>query len=1151
MAKVLISILFLFFSFPSLAQQPVTMDKGLLEVRKEILQRIKGESSRLFLDTKEKERLSEQYNFPLSLKLDQGRTASFQYMDESGKPVYYTTFNINAAITTGAVSMQPGGDLNVGLTGKGMVVGIYDQTRPKANHREFGDRVTQIDGSTEIISNHATHVTGTILATGLNDNARGMVNEATGWAFNWDGDVSKMIQNGYDPELRPGGHIISNHSYGNLVGWYRNSGGNWAWAGNESIDNREDYRFGFYTSKSRQIDELAFSKPYYTVVWAAGNDRGEVGDGTKNADGPEDSLGPEGVAKNNITIGAVNGVRNYSGPSDVVMSQFSSWGPVDDGRIKPDFVSMGVNVFSTAISDEGLSDSYATLSGSSMAAPNATGSLFLLQELYHSRNVDRYMRSATLKGLAIHTTKEAGLSPGPDYMYGWGLLDVDAAARLIINENGTSNIIRELILENNQTYEFDVISNGIEPIKVTIAWTDPAGSSPAPSVDPTNLMLVNDLDIRIIDEEGEIYYPWTLDSSLGSGARGMNDQDNFRDNVEQIVINDPEAKEYTVRVSHKGSLINDIQAFSLIFNAGVSDGQEKTLYWIGGDGDWDSPANWSLESNGASAGIIPDSGTRVVFDQLEQTTSSMVNLSADAEAFSLNFFGNSTVEINLNSNEVTVSNGFRVSNQITSIKNGKLLFHSDQNNESLIDFGTTTLDNIEMVITAGDWKIVSAELLDDVTISNAQVELDVSAIQLAQLNLQAGAEINGRIEEMTFTENINIQENSILNASIKFRFIGANGLFSDFAKNEIPALVHEGQSLQLDQIGLISHLDLNAGEIFFMQATTDIKTLDLHQGVVLNLMSDNQINIIENILHQSTNGSPSIIKAGSKGLFKHEPYKKYCFENIQIENVDLVGTAVVNLGPEAVITNSANWQSLNCGEVLFANFEARFTCEGALVEFTNTTEGPASSYKWTFGPLGSSSEASPSFVFPQEGIYHITLEAISSGKTMWYEKDITIGENILDKPSIVINGSLLTSLVPSSMYQWYRNGIKIEGAEERSFVAEDEGNYQVAVVNESCNRISEPVVISAIEDELPIASFGYFLGPNPTSDRLTVTINNDYFGGVEFEFYATNGAIIKAYKTWKNQTEFVRDLHLNFQPGLYVLLIKTDDLVLTHRIIKK
>src|SRR5690606_33642854 len=116
------------------------------------------EANRFVLSSAERQRLSEQYGFPLSISLDHQRTAVFQYMDEAGQPVYYTTFNVNAALTTGASSMQQGGALDLNLTGRGMVAGIYDQTRPKANHREFGNRITQIDGSTEVLSNHATHV---------------------------------------------------------------------------------------------------------------------------------------------------------------------------------------------------------------------------------------------------------------------------------------------------------------------------------------------------------------------------------------------------------------------------------------------------------------------------------------------------------------------------------------------------------------------------------------------------------------------------------------------------------------------------------------------------------------------------------------------------------------------------------------------------------------------------------------------------------------------------------------------------------------------------------------------------------------------------------------------------------------------------------
>ena len=1138
-----------FLGFVGLPQLSVGQDKNLLEERTAILNRIQKDANRVVLNAAERKRLSEQHRFPLALSLNHQRTAVFQYMDGAGQPIYYTTYNVNAAKTTGASSMQQGGELGLDLRGRGMVVGIYDQTRPKANHREFGNRVTQIDGSTEILSNHATHVTGTLLAAGINSSAKGMANEATGWAFNWDGDVSKMIQNGYDPDLRPGGHLISNHSYGNLVGWYQHANGNWAWAGNESINNREDYRFGFYTSKSQQIDDLAFAKPYYTIVWAAGNDRSDVGDGSKNPDGPEDSIGPEGVPKNNITIGAVNEVINYQGPDDVVMSSFSSWGPTDDGRIKPDVVAMGVNVFSTSITDA-QTDSYTSMSGTSMAAPNATGSLFLLQELFHSRNAGNYMRSSTLKALAIHTTKEAGTSPGPDYRFGWGLLDVKAAAALVLNENGSSDLIRELVLDNHQVFEHEFVSDGIQPIKATIAWTDPAGSPPAPSLNPTDLMLVNDLDLRIIDEDGKEHFPWSLNPREGATARAVHDRDNFRDNVEQVFIAAPEAKKYTLRISHKGNLKNNLQAFSLVLSAGVSDGQDKTLYWIGGDGNWDSPDNWSLESNGSSAGLIPDGGTRVVFDQ-SASSATKASLSADAEVFSLNFFGNSPVEMDLGSHTLLIKSGLRINNQITSIRNGKMAFSSESGSSNIIDLGAAVMEKVEMEVHSGQWRLVSAGVMDKVRIVDATVELDVLDFQVNELRLESASTVSGRVRNISFKESIFIGQGASLNVAPAFGFIGSEGRFSDLTRSDGLSLIVEGDQLQLQNAGQLKDLVLQKGELLLDQASTLVQNLDMEQGVVLNLMDNNQIRVVGTITHESSTGNPSLIKAGSKGIFRHDPYRKYCFENINVQNVDLSGDAVISLGSGAEISNSANWLKADCSQVLFANFEVNFSCEGALVEFVNTTEGPATRYEWDFGSLGTSADTNPALIFPREGRYRVRLTAISGSDTMVYEKELSIQTNPLKEPAIVTNGTTLTSLVPAPMYQWYKNGQKIEGAVERSYQAEDEGAYQVAVVTESCNRISEAVVISGMPDQLPLAAYGYFIGPNPSFDRLRVAINNDYVGEVVLEFYTMNGALLETATFEKNQKALSRDVQLNFQPGLYVLLIKTGDLVLPYRLIKE
>ncbi|MEM2141668.1 MAG: S8 family serine peptidase, partial [Candidatus Thorarchaeota archaeon] len=194
----------------------------------------------------------------------------------------------------------------------------------------------------------------------------------------------------------------------------------------------------------------------------------------------------------------VNPIANgYTRPADVVMSAFSSWGPTDDGRIKPDLVGNGVAVVSATNS---ANNAYASLQGTSMATPNVSGTLFLLQELYGQQNQGNFMLAATLKALAIHTANEAGDTPGPDYRFGWGLLNAEQAGTVILNRDRT-HAIREERLAQNGTFTLDVIASGNGPLKATIAWTDPEGTVlPVIRANLNNRSprLVNDLDLRIV-----------------------------------------------------------------------------------------------------------------------------------------------------------------------------------------------------------------------------------------------------------------------------------------------------------------------------------------------------------------------------------------------------------------------------------------------------------------------------------------------------------------------------------------------------------------------------------------------------------------------------------------------------------------------------
>ncbi|GAA0879686.1 hypothetical protein GCM10009119_26550 [Algoriphagus jejuensis] len=1150
MRKILLFLVACFFGASAVvAQENASSSERLSETRRSIASSLASDYDYLLLPKSAVLLKARARNIPVRLELADGESAELLYFDERDQPVYYTVMNLNAARTTGTVALQPGGALGVNLTGKGFVVGIYDQTRPKIDHIEYRNRLTQVDGSTETISSHATHVTGTILAKGVNANAKGMASEATGWAFNWEADLDKMNNNAYDPASKPGGHLVSNHSYGVVLGWYRNASNAWTWAGNANVDANEDYRFGFYSSKSKGIDDLLFSKPFYTVVWAAGNDRTDSGDGTRNPDGPDDTLGPEGVSKNVITVGAVANVPNYTQPSDVKMSEFSSWGPTDDGRIKPDLVGMGVSVFSSSVTNEGATDAYASLSGTSMASPNVTGSLLLLQQLYSQRNSGRYMWSSTVKGLAIHTAKEAGNANGPDYVFGWGLLDAQAAGDLILNQNGDSKMIREEKLLNGESFEMELISDGFTPIKVSIAWTDPSGNPVGASLDPGNLMLINDIDLRITDEQGKVYFPWTLNPSQGPSARASQDQDNFRDNVEQISIPNPTSQKYKVKVSHKRTLKNNIQDFSLILTAGTIGGASETLYWIGkAAGNWDDPANWSATANGSTANKIPDTGTRVVFEG-SSGGSSTVNFTSQATAFSVNIFGNQVYTLNLNSNSLSLSNGMRVHNQITEVKNGTIVFDSESANETLVEFGQTLFENSSLAFVAGEWRMISGVKLDALSVESAQLSVDMAQVYANEIRVQPSGILIGGVESLEFTEVLSISSTSQIKEGLQAQFAGESGQFSNTSPVPLAGLEAVAGTLSINTDG-IDNLKIERAKAVLGLAAIDVQLLTLGAGSVLEFGQTGTLTVLSKISSTATQASKALITAPVPGsVLAYDIYEKLCFSHINVTNVNKTGKGIVNLGTGAVVQNASGWVTQNCAEVLFAKFEAAYTCVGAAVTFDNQSEGAISTYLWEFGQGGTSDYKSPIFVYNTPGSYLVKLTISNSQESTSFEQILEIGANALPKPRIVANGDQLTSQQPGSSYQWYVSGELIPGATQRSYVITVDGTYQVAIFNETCNSLSDPVVISAIP-EPDLSRFGVFIGPIPSYDQVGVQLLNEYRGKVTFTLVDMTGRVYLTKVAGKNEDELIEQIPLAGPAGMYLLKIETSTLTLHKKLIK-
>jgi hypothetical protein len=483
--------------------------------------------------------------------------------------LYYYTTNADAAKTISTNKVHPGGTSGLSLTGNGFLLREWDEGKVRNTHQEFDTRVSIGDGSTTL-SSHSTHVAGTMVSSGnFQINSRGMAYQASLKDFDWNNDISEMAAEA------AAGALLSNHSYGPGLGWNW-TGSSWSWRPGTGT---EDPIFGFYYDSSlgaegpKEWDEIAYNAPYYMIVTSAGNDDGDGPSTTPPNDGPYDCLGGGAVAKNVLTVAAVEDiVSGYTQPSDVVKASFSSTGPMDDGRIKPDISANGVNLYSTLDSSDSAYDG--TYSGTSMASPSVTGSLMLVQEHYEDINGNgNFMKSSTIKALTVHCADEAGSYDGPDYKFGWGLMNTKRMTDYI-SDNGNSVQIHELTLSNGSNYTTSVTANGIEPLKVTICWTDPAGTPVALSVDPSDPMLVNDLDLRIT-RNASTYYPWKLDR-LNPANAAINSSENNVDNIEQVYVASPETASYTIIVDHDGTLVDDtgstsIQDFAIIIS-GITTG---------------------------------------------------------------------------------------------------------------------------------------------------------------------------------------------------------------------------------------------------------------------------------------------------------------------------------------------------------------------------------------------------------------------------------------------------------------------------------------------------------------------------------------------------------------------------------------------------
>ncbi len=505
------------------------------------LQSIEQKFSKKVSKEKEKANLiAKQKGWKTEITTKDGRFLELQKV-VNGKPIYYTTFNVDAAKSTRTDHLNNGGSLGLNLMGQGMTAHVWDGGIARATHQEYdgaggNNRYSVGDGHTTL-NFHAAHVTGTIMAAGIDANAKGMAPHAKAVGHFWDNDQAEAAA-----AAANNGMLVSNHSYGFAA---RNP--------NTGQVQLPQHFFGGYIDESRGWDEIMFNAPNYLMVVAAGND-GNDNSANNNPTGGSgfDKLTGHSTSKNNLVVANAQDANiNANGNLvSVSINSSSSEGPTDDFRIKPDITGNGTGVYS---SYHNSNTAYNSITGTSMASPNVAGSLLLLQQHYNNEK-GNFMRSATLKGLVLHTADDAGAN-GPDAVFGWGLLNAKRAAETITNE-GSETKIEELTLTAGQTYTITVDSDGTNPLLASISWTDRPGVANT-TVNSTTPVLVNDLDLRV-SKGGTTSLPYELTGATTSARR-----DNNVDPFERVDVSGASGT-YTITVTHKGTLTGGSQNFSLI-----------------------------------------------------------------------------------------------------------------------------------------------------------------------------------------------------------------------------------------------------------------------------------------------------------------------------------------------------------------------------------------------------------------------------------------------------------------------------------------------------------------------------------------------------------------------------------------------------------
>lgn len=329
---------------------------------------------------------------------------------------------------------------------------------------------------------------------------------------------------------------------------------------------------GAYNSDAQAYDYLVRdAQPAGSTYPVAGNQEMVIVFSAGNSGSGSNTIGTPGSGKNLLTVGAADNEQPFGGADQCAIADgeadnandvvsFSSRGPCDDGRVKPDIQAPGTHVSGgvfqatnvSPVSGNGVAAAcfdatgvcagpgssnfwplsqqwYTASSGTSHSTPATAGASALLRQYFINNALtppSPAMNKAWLMSSTRYMTGVAANDTLPSNSQGMGMVNLERAfwmtpSNTVIRDQDPADLFTAT--GQTRTYFVNVADSG-QPFRVTLAWTDVPGPT-------SGNAYVNNLDLEVT--VGGQTYKGNVFSGANSTPGGTADP---RNNVESVFL---------------------------------------------------------------------------------------------------------------------------------------------------------------------------------------------------------------------------------------------------------------------------------------------------------------------------------------------------------------------------------------------------------------------------------------------------------------------------------------------------------------------------------------------------------------------------------------------------------------------------------------